>query len=436
MNDSDITDESMVPTTPEICNYEQPPMTNIRFWLVTVFGSTVSFISIVNNILLFYVFFSKKHHRTSHNVYLMLLAFFDIFVSTAYILLMSVNILIDYLISPTLMQIWYSYMVPMITISHVAMTSSSFLIVCASFERYCLTVNSTFLPFAQKNRKFIAAFAILLGVISKGTMCLEFEFFDIPECEGLITETQMRYPDFVINTPYNVVWRFWYRNLATIIAPFFILAYFNIRIVKALTKHTKMTVCQLAGNALVEKAKRKMSENPILDPVKRKATARAATRTLVMVVCCYLISNIISVALTIWEHLDRDTLMEYVNFYAIAIDLVSLLTTSACACRLPIYLTCQPSLRREIKEVVFSLPCCRKGMVEDSEYLVMDKSSMTASTRVTSAINQDLVYKRCSTGCALVDEPQVITEAVLQPIVLASTEDTKICLSSAYETLL
>ncbi|EPB74324.1 hypothetical protein ANCCEY_06597 [Ancylostoma ceylanicum] len=364
MNDSDITDESMVPTTPEICNYEQPPMTNIRFWLVTVFGSTVSFISIVNNILLFYVFFSKKHHRTSHNVYLMLLAFFDIFVSTAYILLMSVNILIDYLISPTLMQIWYSYMVPMITISHVAMTSSSFLIVCASFERYCLTVNSTFLPFAQK-----------------------------------------------------------YRNLATIIAPFFILAYFNIRIVKALTKHTKMTVCQLAGNALVEKA-------------KRKATARAATRTLVMVVCCYLISNIISVALTIWEHLDRDTLMEYVNFYAIAIDLVSLLTTSACACRLPIYLTCQPSLRREIKEVVFSLPCCRKGMVEDSEYLVMDKSSMTASTRVTSAINQDLVYKRCSTGCALVDEPQVITEAVLQPIVLASTEDTKICLSSAYETLL
>ncbi|KAK6017838.1 hypothetical protein OSTOST_16632, partial [Ostertagia ostertagi] len=86
-------------------------------------------------------------------------------------------------------------MVPMITISHVAMTSSSFLIVCASFERYCLTVNSPFLPFAQK-----------------------------------------------------------YRNFVTVFAPFFILAYFNIRIVKALTKHTKMT----------------MSENPNLDPVKRK----------------------------------------------------------------------------------------------------------------------------------------------------------------------
>ncbi|KAK6021489.1 hypothetical protein OSTOST_12838, partial [Ostertagia ostertagi] len=155
MNET-VLNESLVSTTPESCYFEQPPMINIRFWLVTVFGSTVSFISIMNNVLLFYVFISRKHHRSNHNVYLMLLAFFDIFVSTAYILLMSVNVLIDYLISARLMQIWFSYMVPMITISHVAMTSSSFLIVCASFERYCLTVNSPFLPFAQNNRKLIA----------------------------------------------------------------------------------------------------------------------------------------------------------------------------------------------------------------------------------------------------------------------------------------
>uniref|UniRef100_A0A183F4H3 G_PROTEIN_RECEP_F1_2 domain-containing protein n=1 Tax=Heligmosomoides polygyrus TaxID=6339 RepID=A0A183F4H3_HELPZ len=147
------------------------------------------------------------------------------------------------------------------------------------------------------------------------------------------------------------------------------LAYFNIRIVKALTKHTKMTVCQLAGNALVEKA-------------KRKATARAATRTLVMVVCCYLISNIISVALTIWEHLDKESLRnDYVNMYAIAIDLVSLLTTSACACRLPIYLTCQAPLRQEVKEVVLSWLCLGKRKDDDNEYLVMSKASNANSAR-------------------------------------------------------
>ncbi|ETN72535.1 hypothetical protein NECAME_18791 [Necator americanus] len=77
MND---TGELLVSTTPESCHFEPPAMTNIRFWLVTVFGSTVSFISITNNVLLFYVFISRKHHRSSPNLYLMLLAFFDIFV--------------------------------------------------------------------------------------------------------------------------------------------------------------------------------------------------------------------------------------------------------------------------------------------------------------------------------------------------------------------
>uniref|UniRef100_A0A7I4YRL2 G_PROTEIN_RECEP_F1_2 domain-containing protein n=1 Tax=Haemonchus contortus TaxID=6289 RepID=A0A7I4YRL2_HAECO len=418
-----------ITTTPENCYYEQPAMTNIRFWLVTVFGSTVSFISIMNNVLLFYVFISRKHHRTNHNVYLMLLAFFDIFVSTAYILLMSVNVLIDYLISPVLMQMWYSYMVPMITISHVAMTSSSFLIVCASFERYCLTVNSRFLPFAQNNRKLIAGFAILFGVISKGTMCLEFEFYDNPECEGLITQTDMRYPDFVFNTPYNVVWRFWYRNFVTVFAPFFILAYFNIRIVKALTKHTKLTVCQLAGNALLEQAKRKMSENPILDPVKRKANARSATRTLVMVVCCYLVSNIISVALTIWEHLDKESLLtHYSNMYAIAVDLVSLLTTSACACRLPIYLACQASLRQEIKEVLSTVFCCCKHKGEDSEYLVVSKTSMAPSPRV-NGVPQHPVPGKSSSECLIVQEGR-------PPKVVLSPNKAQAPHVSAYETLL
>lgn len=55
------------------------------------------------------------------------------------------------------------------------MTSSSFLILAATFERYCITVHSKYVRFAQRHRKMIAAFAVLLGVISKGTMCLEFK---------------------------------------------------------------------------------------------------------------------------------------------------------------------------------------------------------------------------------------------------------------------
>lgn len=71
----------------------------------------------------------------------------------------------------------FSYMVPVITISHIGITSSSFLILAATFERYCITVTSKYVHFAQRNRKKIAVFAILMGVISKGTMCLEFKVY-------------------------------------------------------------------------------------------------------------------------------------------------------------------------------------------------------------------------------------------------------------------
>ncbi|GMT21304.1 hypothetical protein PFISCL1PPCAC_12601, partial [Pristionchus fissidentatus] len=316
------------------CFYESPPLTTARFWLVTVFGSAISFVSIVENLMLFFVFATRKAHRNNHNMYLLLLAFFDFFVSLAYILLMSVNVLSDYLLSPALVGLWFSYMVPMITISHIAMSSASFLIIAASFERYCLTTSSRALRFAQRNRPKIALFAIGLGIISKGSIYFEFEITHHENCTGQMTEWQMRYHSFVFDTPYHTIWRFWYRNFVTIFAPFFILAFLNARIVAtlSLTNSNGGVFAHLAGNLAMEQA-------------RRKATARAATRTMVAVTCCYLISNIVNVILTIWEHVDKQTLFQdYLNFYAIAVDMVSLLTTLACACRLPIYLYCQVNL--------------------------------------------------------------------------------------------
>ncbi|CAI4231823.1 unnamed protein product [Auanema sp. JU1783] len=414
-------------STDSLCHYIPPPMTELRFWLVTVFGSIISFISIANNILLFYNFLTKKHHRTNYNIYLMLLAFFDVFVSIAYILLMSVNVLSDYLQSALLLKIWYIYMVPMITISHIAMTSSSNLIVAATFERYCMTVNMKSLPFVQRNRKLFAFLAIFLGIVSKGTMFLEFEIYVNPECEGTMSATNIAYRQFVFGTPYNIVWRFWYRNFVTIFAPFFILAILNIRIVKALTIHTKLTVCQLAGNAAVEQA-------------KRKATVRAATRTLVLVVCCYLISNIINVALTIWEHLDKEGLQSrYINLYVIAVDMVSLLTTLACACRLPIYLSCQVALRTEILDILKNLFSCesKNKKNKENEYLVGNdkRFSITITTR-TTALECSQEGKETPLSILPIDGDEEDDFSLIGKDSIQTPDDLKHFLPHSYETTL
>lgn len=43
----------------EHCEYLEPPLTNIRFWIVTVFGSLVSVISVSENLFLFFLLLSR-----------------------------------------------------------------------------------------------------------------------------------------------------------------------------------------------------------------------------------------------------------------------------------------------------------------------------------------------------------------------------------------
>ncbi|VDM82269.1 unnamed protein product [Strongylus vulgaris] len=90
-----------------------------------------------------------------------------------------------------------------------------------------------------------------------------------------------------------------------------------------------------------------------LNPSERLARIRAATRTLVMIVFTYLISNLLSVIITIWEYLDAASLFDkYLSFYVMSVDAISLLTIVASVLRLPIYITCQPLLRKEMFQFI------------------------------------------------------------------------------------
>lgn len=68
-----------------------------------------------------------------------------------------------------------TYVIPMMTMSHVAITASSFLIVFATVERFCITVSSHYVEFLQNNRCYIALIAVIIGVVTKGTLILELK---------------------------------------------------------------------------------------------------------------------------------------------------------------------------------------------------------------------------------------------------------------------
>ncbi|CAD5219048.1 unnamed protein product [Bursaphelenchus okinawaensis] len=319
---------------PDFCTYISPPLADMRIWLVTVFGSMISLTSILENIFFFFHFLRRKHHRTTYNIYMMMIAFFDVFVSLAYIFLMSVGVFAEYYEFPSVIKVYYYYMPPMLTVSHIAITTTSFLILAATIERFCITLNTSWSPIVQRRRQWIVFIAILMGVISKGGIFIEMKVVIFEECKGQMTEYGLAMEAFSQpNTPYNDYFRFYYRNFVTIFFPFFALFWLNILIVRALHNQEKYE---------------SVSNNNA--QTKRKAQARAATRTMVLVVCTYLISNIPNVFITTWEHVDKGSLVAKEKFYAITIDMLSILTNMACAFRPIIYMLCQAPLRKEVAQ--------------------------------------------------------------------------------------
>lgn len=227
MNASSYHYRPCIPST--VCReQEDTELITERFYLVAVLGTTVSLISIFENLFLLLLFAKSRRHRESGSFYLMLLALSDVFVSGTYILLMSVKVFYIYTNSFSLQWLWsvslhiwlsfnlfpfhlfityfplilsqpilvkyygdfkllfycsyatpnncrMTYVVPMLTTSHIAITTGSFLIVFATVERYFITISHSMTNWLCSNRKAIALFAVFIGVSTKGTMLLEIK---------------------------------------------------------------------------------------------------------------------------------------------------------------------------------------------------------------------------------------------------------------------
>ncbi|CCG28068.1 G-protein coupled receptors family 1 profile domain-containing protein [Caenorhabditis elegans] len=316
--------------TDQECAYSEPVYVKERFWMVAIFGTAVCIINILENTFLSFMLFKKKSYRSSHMLYLALLAFFDVWMALAYIPLMSLNLFVDYYKSVVLLRAWFAYMLPMITVSHIAMTASSFLMVAASLERYVITCHPTKNRWLSRNRMWIAAFAIFLGTTCKFSQLYEMEIEYLPQCMGTMREYQLNLSALARYEIYGY-WRVHFRTIVTILIPFFSLAFINIRIVLVLSKNEF-----------------KFLHSTKLSDAKRKSAVRNATRTMVFIVFTYLLSNVLNVIIIIWEYIDMDMLtQQFETFYMFAVDVVSLSTIIFGALRLPIYVICQANLRKE-----------------------------------------------------------------------------------------
>ncbi|KAL3981647.1 putative integral membrane protein [Acanthocheilonema viteae] len=278
---------------------ERPPLfLGFKMVLVGVIGTIIALIGFLENALAFYTFISSKALRNKSLLYLTCLSACDIFICFSYIEIMSVQIYAETILI---------------------------------FQFFC------------RHRGKIVFMAFLFGILFRGSIYFEIQIYYLKECEGFAS-MGVKISELARNVYYDGIWRFWTRRIATVFLPFFILLYCNAAIVVNLRKcNRENTIKMLVLYCIFGIS---------VASCELRNRVKAATRSLIMVVTCYLFSNIIDVFIAAWEYLDGASLLQLEEFYSIATDVSSLLTILAASLRFPIYLINDKIILREVRFTV------------------------------------------------------------------------------------
>uniref|UniRef100_A0A0R3RWH7 G_PROTEIN_RECEP_F1_2 domain-containing protein n=1 Tax=Elaeophora elaphi TaxID=1147741 RepID=A0A0R3RWH7_9BILA len=279
---------------------------NFKMVLVGVIGTIIAIIGFLENTLVFYTFVSSRALRNKNLLYLTCLSACDIFICFSYVEIMSVQIYAEYFHYFPLFRLWHNYLRVAFAISHIAICTISFLIMAAAIERY----------------------------LQNGTS---------RKCEGFAS-MGVKISELAHNVYYDGIWRFWTRRIATVFLPFFVLLYCNAAIVVNLRRNNRESTIKMLVLYCIFGIS--------VASCKLRNRVKAATRALIMVVTCYLFSNIIDVFIAAWEYLDAASLSQLEEFYSIATDVSSLLTILAASLRFPIYLINDKIILREVRFTV------------------------------------------------------------------------------------
>ncbi|VDM96041.1 unnamed protein product [Thelazia callipaeda] len=323
---------------------QERPALFLKFKMIFVgiIGTLSALIGFLENILVFYTFISSRVLRHKNLLHLTCLSVCDIFICFSYIEIMSVQVFAEYFRYFPLLQLWHSYLKVAFATSHIAICSASFLIMAAAFERY-LQIGTTLKLFIQlifqffcRHRGKIVIAAFLLAVLFRGSVYFEIQIYHLENCEGFAS-IGVRVSELAQNVYYDGIWRFLIRRIATVFLPFFVLSYCNAAIVVSLRRNNRKNTIKMLVILFLSATSSKLRDR-----------VKVATRSLMMVVTCYLCSNIIDVFISAWEYLDSASLMQLEEFYSTATDVSSLLTTLAACLRLPIYLINDKVIRKEV----------------------------------------------------------------------------------------
>ncbi|VDP04159.1 unnamed protein product [Soboliphyme baturini] len=257
------------------------------------------------------------------------------------------QIMIDYFEWEFLYHVWLRYVPYLYSFSRIVTVASSYLIVFCSLERYLEVIQvrrkKVFINVTHRQRYINITFIVMLSILFRIISIWEVELVTRPGCTGFASEALDLTP-LAQNYYYRKIYQLWLVHLFQIFFPFTILVIANVLISVGWKK-----VARGSSTAI---------KKPYSEIRHSTSTAR---RMLIAIVTTYLISNLLNVIMTIWEHVDQQYLLSHQEFYSFSTDVVSILTSLNASLRLPIYFFTNWRIRKGLRK--FWRKACRKASV-------------------------------------------------------------------------
>ncbi|CAD6191975.1 unnamed protein product [Caenorhabditis auriculariae] len=303
-----------------------------RFYMLGVIGTVVAVFGVIANFLLaIFIFLSRTIYRHSPFFFLGFVALFDTLLDATFLLLFPLEVNAEYYDEAGVYEMWLQFVPTVYIFAQIFKIASVFSLIMASIERYCMTKHWTFVGFEERTRWLVLVALVVASIVIK-YLSEEVVIETREHCSG--------YRHWTVKVQRGELRHMGFVHLLAISLPFFTLIFLNGGIVYMLRKQNVQQLRSLITE---------LTLGHDLSKIRRK-NLRSATRTLIVIISAYLISNSLNMLLIIVEYIDADFLLvRHPDLHRLAVDSAALLTVVANAIRCPTHVLSNSEIRHQFK---------------------------------------------------------------------------------------
>ncbi|GMT11527.1 hypothetical protein PFISCL1PPCAC_2824, partial [Pristionchus fissidentatus] len=307
------------------------------------------------NILLIALFANRSCATTPPTLYPSALAVLDTLMCVCYVAIMFIDAIVSYLRIESLYALYYSYVIPVYTLSKFVQLAIPYMLIFATLER--LVWISAKRKNSDRGNRFarIGVTLVLCAVVRLPTLwALEKQEF--PDCDDYFRSITTGPSTWARTEEWWEMFDFQFMTFVQTFIPFFILVTLNAY----MFSHSKNMLQHRSSKIIISSLLFAVYSSRALPAHVHGAQhalteVRSAILTMLAIVTSYLLCNSLQLVLTLLEKSDSSLLLDPENpgmssvFHTSFGDLISFLYTFTSAVRLFIYAICNTEIRRDLR---------------------------------------------------------------------------------------